>query len=532
MQLFKRIILILLVLICLLIAALTGWVISDRQDDYDVSLAGVNIPAYEISDIIFQQGNDFSASLPFLASAIIDVDGDGVEELFLGGSQTTPDGIFRFENNKLNLIQGALGITNKDQASMGSVVVDVDNDGRQDLLVAREDGIWLHHNQGGSFSNEKLDAMMPIDTMPLSIAIADLNRDGAFDMYVAGYIRPAYVEGQSLFREGYGGSSRLFINNGDNTFTDMTEQAGLSYQHNTFQSAFIDIDRDGYEDLVVAHDTGHVLTWRNKGNMRFEQVSNPNSNEFSYPMGIAITDLGNDGLADFFFSNVGSTPPDFLVRGDLTQDQVSNWKWLLFHNRGDFTFEDIAQQAKVADYEFSWGAVFEDLNLDGAEDLIVAENYIGLPTHHFELLRLNGRVLLQKANGEFAPAEQQTGIINRSYSITPLTADFNNDGRPDIVNANLNGNAKLFLSKPGEGNYLKVALADDVGSIAATVTAQLADGRTLSRPYVSGEGLCSDSSHIIIFGLADSAVIDIEVAYIDGTKKMLHGPFMNELIRF
>ena len=532
MRAFKLITLFLLAVIILLIAFVTGSVIYDRQDDYDVDLSGVDIPAYEESDIIFNQGNDFSTSLPFLASAIIDVDGDGVEELYLGGSQNTPDGLFRFADNKLNAIDGALGISNGKVASLGSVVLDVDNDGKQDLLVAREDGIWLHHNKGGVFTNQKLDATMPHDTLPLSIAIADLNRDGAFDMYVAGYIHPDFVEGQSLFREGYGGSSRLFINNGDNTFTDMTEASGLTYKHNTFQSAFIDVDRDGYEDLIVAHDTGHVLTWRNKGDLQFERVDNPNSNEFSYPMGIGITDLGNDGLADFFFSNVGSTPPDFLVRGDLTETQVSNWKWLLFKNRGDFKFDDVAQEVKIADYEFSWGGVFEDLNLDGAEDLIVSENYIGLPTHMIPSLRLNGRVLLQKSNGEFAPAEQQTGIINRTYSITPLTADFNHDGRPDIVNANLNGNSKLFLSKPGKGNYLKVELGDDINSIGATITAYLADGRKLSRPYVSGEGLCSDSSRIIILGLADTSVTHVEVAYIDGSTSEKYGDFKNQRLTF
>lgn len=532
MRLLKMIILVLLALLILLIALVFGNFIYDRQDDYDVDLSDVEIPTYEVSDIAFEQGNDFSVSLPFLASAIIDIDGDGVEELFLGGSQTTPDGLFLFANNKLNLIEGARGISNNGQASMGSVVLDVDNDGKQDLLVAREDGIWLHHNEGGSFTNQKLNAKMPDDTLPLSIAIADLNRDGAFDMYVAGYIRNEFVEGQSIFREGYGGSSRLFINNGDNTFTDMTEQAGLTYKHNTFQSAFIDVDRDGNEDLVVAHDTGHVLTWRNKGNLTFERVNNPNSNEFSYPMGIGITDLGNDGLADFFFSNVGTTPPDFLIRGDLTEDQVSNWKWLMFANKGNFEFEDVAQQVKIADYEFSWGGVFEDLNLDGAEDLIVSENYIGLPVHHFEFLRLNGRVLLQKPNGEFAPAEKETGVINRTYSITPLTADFNNDGRPDIVNANLNGDSKLFLSKPGKGNYLKVELGDDIHSIGANITATLADGRILSRPYVSGEGLCSDSSRIIIFGLAETSVTYLTVTYLDGSIEQRSGNFKNERVVF
>jgi len=488
MRILKKAFLIILIVIIALMGMVTGMSILDRQDDYDVDLAGVEVPTYEESTIFFNQGNDFSISLPFLASAIIDIDGDGTEELFLGGSKNTADGLFKFENNTLTAIEGAGGITNSNSASMGSVVLDVDKDGQQDLLVAREDGIWLHHNNKGTFTAKKLDAVMPDGTVPLSIAVADLNRDGAFDMFVSGYIRHDLVEGQNIFREGYGGSSRLFINNGDNTFTDITEQAGLSYKHNTFQSAFIDIDRDGKEDLIVVHDTGHVVTWRNKGGVKFERVSNPNTNSYSYPMGLGITDLGNDGLADFFFSNVGSTPPNFLIRGDLTDAQVSNWKWILFLNKGNFQFEDIADKAKIADYEFSWGGVFEDLNLDSMEDLIVSENYIGCPPHKLPFLRLNGRLLLQTPNGEFAAAEKEAGVINRTYSISPLTADFNGDGRPDIVHANLNGDSKLFLSKVGKGNYLKVELPNNVSSIAATVTVNLSDGRLLSRPYVSGAG--------------------------------------------
>lgn len=532
MRILKKIILIILVMIFLLIAMIVVKFILDRQDAYDVDLTGVEVPTYVESDIVFNQGNDFTESIPFLASAIIDVDGDGIEELFLGGSKNTPDGLFRFENNQLVPVDGARGISNGSAASLGSIVLDVDNDGKQDLLVARESGIWLHHNNGESFSTEKLSAVMPDDTLPLSIAVADLNDDGAFDMYVAGYIRHELVDGQSTFREGYGGSSRLFINNGDNTFTDMTESAGLTYKHNTFQSAFIDIDRDGKEDLIVAHDTGHVLTWRNKGDLQFERVNNPSSDEYSYPMSLGITDLGNDGFADFFFSNVGSTLPNFMIRGDLTDEQVSNWDWMLFKNNGDFIFDDVAQELEVADYEFGWGGVFEDLNLDGAEDLIVSENFIGLAPHNFSFLLLNGRLLLQTPDGNFAPAERDAGVINRAYSISPLTADFNQDGRPDIVHANLNGNSKLFLSNAGSGNYLKVDLGNGINSIGATITAELSNGKKLSRPYVSGEGLCSDSSHIIIFGLADASVKNVEVAYLDGSKKSQNGEFKNQLIRF
>ena len=259
MRISKKTFLIIPIVIVVLLGLATVKSIVDRQDDYDVDLAGIEVPFFEESTISFNQGNDFSVSLPFLASAIIDIDGDGTEELFLGGSKNTPDGLFRFKNNKLTAIEGAAGITNT-SASMGSLVLDVDKDGQQDLLVAREDGIWLHHNSKGTFTAKKLDATMPDGTVSVSIAVADLNRDGAFDMFVAGYIRHDLVEGQNVFREGYGGTSRLFINNGDNTFTDSTEQAGLSYKHNTFQSAFIDIDRDGKEDLVTVHDTGHVVT--------------------------------------------------------------------------------------------------------------------------------------------------------------------------------------------------------------------------------------------------------------------------------
>ena len=532
MRILKMAFFIIPIVIIALVGLVAGMSILDRQDDYDVDLAGVEVPSYEESTISFNQGNDFSVSLPFLASAIIDIDGDGTEELFLGGSKNTPDGLFRFKDRKLTAIEGAAGISNGNSASMGSLVLDVDKDGQQDLLVAREDGVWLHHNDKGNFATKTLIATMPDGTVPLSIAVADLNRDGAFDMYVAGYIRHDLVEGQNIFREGYGGSSRLFINNGDNTFTDSTEQAGLSYKHNTFQSAFIDIDRDGKEDLITVHDTGHVLTWRNTGGGKFERASNPNSDIYSYPMGLGVADLGNDGLADFFFSNVGSTPPDFLIRGDLTDAQISNWKWMLFRNKGNFQFEDIAEKTKIADYEFSWGGVFEDLNLDGMEDLIVSENYIGLPTHKLPFLRLNGRLLLQTPNGEFAAAEKEAGVINRTFSISPLTADFNGDGRPDIVHANLNGDSTLFLSKAGKGNFLKVELPGDVSSIAATVTANLSDGTTLSRPYVSGEGLCSDSSRTIIFGLGAVSVTDVKVDYIDGRNETKTGDFKNQLLKF
>ncbi len=105
---------------------------------------------------------------------------------------------------------------------------------------------------------------------------------------------------------------------------------------------------------MVIHDTGQVRTWKNT-RQKFELIENPNSNFYSYPIGIAVADYDNNGLVDFFFSNVGTTPPHFLVKGNLRDDQPHNWKWLLFQNQSEFKLVDKADEAKLANYEFGWG---------------------------------------------------------------------------------------------------------------------------------------------------------------------------------
>jgi len=380
-------------------------------------------------------------------------------------------------------------------------------------------------------SSPLLDAPMSDDTTPMSVAVADLNADGHFDMYVSGYIRKDLVEGLNIFREGYGGTSALLINNGDNTFSNETAARGLEYKHNTFQGAFIDFDNDSDLDLVAAHDTGQVKTWENSGNGNFVDLPNPNSSVYSYPMGIAIADYDNNGFVDFMFSNVGTTPPHFMVKGDLQDDQQHHWDWLVFKNEGGLTFTDSAEAVKLAAYEFSWGAVFEDLNLDGREDLVVSQNFVTAPFHKVPFMRLPGRLFVQNAAGEFAEVGAEAGVVNKRYSVAPVTADFNGDGRADIVHINVAGKSQAFISESEDNNgYLKIKLPRDVSSIGAMVTVTLEDGSKLYKPYVSGEGLLSDSSNMIIVGLGEQSATDVEVTYIDGQSKKMTGSYRNTLL--
>jgi len=531
----KYIPLVILAIPAIMFIVLSVKTLTDRQIPYDVKRGDLVLPKFDQVELPFVQKHSDETSLSFTASAAIDVDGDGREELFIGGGYQQENILYQFKGGKFVEIAGVAGITKPvDGTALSALVLDANKDGASDLLISHPEGIWLYTNTKGTFKGEKLNAPMKEDTSPLSIAIADVNNDGSFDMYVSGYVRNDLVEGLNIFnKKGYGGTSALFINDGNNSFKNETEARGLQYLHNTFQATFGDFENDGDLDLIVAHDTGQVRTYVNDGKGFFTNQENPTSKLYSYPMGIGIADINNDGLTDYAFSNIGTTPPTFMVKGDLRDDQPLYRKWIVFQADGKGNFKDIADTVKLAGYEFGWGMSFEDLNLDGREDLLVSQNYVTSPLHKVPFLRLPGRVLLQTASGEYTEVGDELGIVNRRFSIVPLTADFNADGHPDFVHINIAGKSLAFLSKGKTANgFLKVDLGNGLDAIGARITITLEDDSKVFKPYVSGEGLVSDSSHVIIAGLGAQKANAVKVEYLNGKVAEKTGSFRDQTVAF
>ena len=488
------------------------------------------IPTFTQAKLKFTHEFD-SSSLPMIGSCIIDIDGDRVPELLLGGGKDQGDAIFRFSDGAFAPIENCAGIDKTmPDATYGAATVDADSDGDSDLFVARDSGVTYYENTNGVFSGTKLDIPFDEKSTPLSFAFADLNSDGAIDMFVSAYLPKAKMEGMNIFnKDKYGGNSLLLLNNGDNTFTDITDDAGIRYTHNTFQGVFVDMDGDMQQDLVVAHDTGQVKTWKNLGNLKFEDTPNPTSDVYGYPMGIAVADYDNNGMVDFFFSNTGGTAPHFLAKGDLTEDQVFDDKLIFFRNDGDFKFTNINKETQTANYEFSWGTVFHDLNLDGRQDLVISQNFVEFPLH--KMFKLPGRVLIQRPDGTFCATEDRSGVVNRRYEITALMADFNSDGYPDMVRVNLAGEAIAFINDGGDNHYLKVRIPDTPASMGAKVSVTTGDGRTLTDWMVTGEGLVSDQTHVLTFGLGTDEVCPrIDITYMDGRTQTIENPTIDSLI--
>lgn len=495
---------------------------ASRVNPYADEVFTGNLPSFKETDLEFVHRYNSDKFLPVMASAIIDVDADGIPELFLGGGENQADALFRYEAGAFKNIGASYGLAPKPDATYGSQVVDVDNDGRTDLVVARDSGTYFYLNRSGKFIIQKFDAFVSTRERVLSFGLTDLNRDGQVDLFAAVYLARAEMKGQTIFNEaGYGGTSRLLLNTGDFRFMDITESAGMLQTHNTFSGIFADVDGDNLPDLVVAQDTGHVVTWRNLGGLKFREMPNPLSEAYGYPMGIAAGDFDNDGRIDFYFSNVGTTLPDFMGRGDLRPEQPYRKSLLLMKNLGNFRLEDASEQIKTANYEFSWGVVMRDLNLDGLQDILIAENYVDFPLHW--LFKLPGRVLLQNTTGRFAATENQIGLVNRAAEITPLIADFNRDGIPDVIRVNLAGKSRAFIStgKPVE-NSVSVKLPETADMLGTHGILTFRSGRQIHNYVISGEGLGSDQSHEMFFGaFANDAPVSLEILLPSGKRRRI-----------
>lgn len=493
-----------------------------KQGDTDLT--------YEQVPVEFEHSADLVNSLPFLASAAIDIDGDGRDEVFLGGGKNQPDAVVDFNGSAFVDITYQFNFhKEQDDATMGAASLDLFNDGYADLVVARESGIWLHSITAAGVSNEKLPIELDESTTPLSIAFGDVNNDGAADIYVSGYIKISAVKGETIFSDGYGGYSYLLLNNGDNTWRDATKEAGLWRQHNTFTAVFTDLDNDHDSDLVIAQDTGRVEMYENTGSFPMRLIDNPTV--YSYPMGVAVGDYDNDSYMDLYFSNVGYTLPPALLRGDLPKEAEFNPEYILLHNEGGLEFSDGARELNAAKYGFGWGVVFADMNLDGHEDLLAAQNYARFPAN--DLLEHYPGKLLQFYPDEniFQPVEKNAGVENRHFGIAPIVSDFNNDGAPDLFWANLNEPALAYISSGEKRNWLKVTLENTTRSLNAIITLTTGEGRQLTKQFMTSQGLGSDQTRELIFGLGDeTSVKSVVVAYQDGETVQISNPEIRTVV--
>jgi len=319
----------------------------------------------------------------------------------------------------------------KTSGGRGSAIFDYDNDGYLDIVIgAAYGGTNLYHNNGdGTFTDVSIDSGLDISVNSFATVAGDYNNDGFVDLYIT--------------RQGfYVGEGQLFRNNGDGTFTDVTEEAGLKNVWGpAFTASWVDYDGDGYLDLFVANNLGGLFErktpnrlFHNNGDGTFTDVSEKAGLNTIWPtIGGAWGDYDNDGQMDLFLSN------------GLGRSQ-------LFHNNGNGTFTDVSEKAGVTAMGFGSPAFWWDYDNDGWMDIgqfIWSDHDDVIYTLRNGEGPPNGqpmRVYHNNRDGTFTQINRELGLTECWGTMSGSFGDFNNDGHLDLVLGN--GSPKLDRLDP------------------------------------------------------------------------------------
>ena len=331
--------------------------------------------------------------------AVADVNGDGRDDIYVAQPGGLPNRLYvQQPDGTFADLSSDAGVDFLD-SSHGNLMVDLDNDGDQDLVVGLSDGIVLMENDGSGKFRPRQSKILPA-AIPYSITAADPDRDGDLDVFVCCYNRRAGVNRHHVFARpvpyhdaNNGGSNAMFRNDGSWRFVNMTKRSGLDVNNQRFSYAasWEDYDNDGDLDLYVANDFGRNNLYQNvtgpDGVARFQDLAGMAGVEDIAPgMSACWGDFNNDGNPDLYVSNMFSSAGHRVSSQERFHEGASSQIKeqfrrhargnSLFMNSGDGQFSDVSIQSGVSIGRWAWASKFTDLDGDGWEDIVVANGFI------------------------------------------------------------------------------------------------------------------------------------------------------------
>lgn len=445
--------------------------------------------AQQYIDIASEQGLDMSSNSLHYGSGVnfYDFDQDGWDDLTFGMENDS----IRFYRNVNGSFQQMPKWLYGDGAIKHIIWVDYDNDYDLDLAVTRFGGSYkLYRNDGGwQFTDVSEEAgLLQLNEHHYGVSFADYDKDGDLDVYFANY---EYNETGNYFHK----INHLYNNNGDGTFTDVTNFAGVGDDVRlSFKGVWFDYDMDGWQDLFVINDRVYRNSlYKNNGDGTFTDVSETTGIALpgQDPMTATVTDFDHDGDLDVFMTNT---------------DAPAKRAQLLVNN-GDGTFSELSEEYGTDIFGWTWGAVWVDIDNDTDQDLYVCH---GDP-HPLQSIQKD--FFLTSHNGAFftnttSLVIDQT-INNRSYAVA--RGDIDNDGFYDLVVHNTEPYyPNLFHNSANANNFIKITLQGTVSNSMAIGSwiKVFVDGVQYTQYTFCGENYLSQNSQHHIFGLDTATTVD------------------------
>jgi hypothetical protein len=324
--------------------------------------------------------------------AIGDINGDGLDDLYVCQPAGLVNRCFvRESTGRLRDVTTSCGADWLD-VSRAALLLDLDNDGDQDLAVTIDNSVAVHANDGsGRF---ELAGRIPTEADLYSLCAADYDADGDLDIYACGYTRHGQLAVGDTFANpapyhdaNNGGPNVLLRNEGRLVFSDATSQAGLEQNNRRFSyaAAWEDFDNDGDLDLYVANDFGRNNLYQNQSGRFVDVAARLGVEDIGAGMSVTWGDYDQNGWMDLYVSNMFSSAGNRVTRQKQFQDHFDPevHRQLQRHARGNSLFSgspegmfhDRSREACVDVGRWAWGATFLDINNDGWEDLYVANGF-------------------------------------------------------------------------------------------------------------------------------------------------------------
>lgn len=409
----------------------------------------------------------------------------------------------------------------------GVAAADYDNDGNVDLFVAGVRRSFLYRNRGdGTFEDVTAAAGIRSHGWAIAAGWFDYDNDGKLDLFVVNYVEwdpktePFCGQPQRGIRTYchpriYRGlPNTLYHNNGDGTFTDVSESSGISrYTGKGMAVAFADYDYDGRMDAFVTNDTTPNFLFHNQGGGRFTEVGmaagvamNDDGRALS-SMGADFRDIDNDGREDVFVT------------------ALTNETFPLFRNAGAGLFTDVTYRSRIGALSLTqsgWSAGMFDFDNDGWKDLFVASGDVNDNTELFSSRKSRepNLVFVNQRDGTFRIEKLAQPAMYRGAAF----GDFDLDGRVDVVVTRLGEKPVLLRNVAGAGNHWLalrlIGTRSNRDGLGARVHIVTASGEQWNHA-TTAVGYASSSDKVVHFGLGKNDTVKVEIEWPSGVKQVL-----------
>jgi len=484
--------------------------------------------------------------------ALFDYDGDGdIDIYFLNGApllgtkvDVSPtntlyrnDGDWHFTDVTNEAGVGDLGF------GLGVTIGDYDNDGDADLYLNNQGPNALYRNNAdGTFTDVTRQAGVENGNfVGAGASFLDMDADGDLDLYVANYLEFSYdihvertVDGIPSYpmpRDYEPVPDSLYRNNGDGTFTDVSQSSGIALHAGTGMGMVCaDYDDDGDTDVFVLNDVHENFFFQNDGSGNFEEAGMLNGAAYNVygdenaSMGVDCADYDNDGRLDFYMTSYQGEMP------------------VLYHNMGGGLLNDVTQRTGAGEGLFAhvnWGNGLIDFDNDGDRDIFIAN---GHTEDNIELrdasaaYRARNSLLMNTGDGSFVNISDSggDGLLPVHASRGTAFDDLDNDGDADAVILNSREKPTILRNESGGGNHwLQIRLCGvttNRDAVGARVTVVAEDLTQIAEVH-SGRGYQSHFGSRLHFGLGKRKQIDrIEVRWIGGGVEVIENVDVDRLI--